>query len=92
MLAGLILNGNSFQFNGANYLDMERPWELKWQYRYHLPIFSWSETKPKEWRRYIDDIFSLWDSDEKDVDQFIEQPNKFHPTIKFTVEIQENEI
>ena len=22
-----------------------------------------SETKPKEWRRYIDDIFSPWDSD-----------------------------
>ena len=45
-----------------------------------------SETKPKEWRRYIDDIFSLWDSDEKDVDQFIEQANKFHPTIKFAAE------
>ena len=62
---------------------MEPPWELKWQY--HLPIFSWlklkqSETMPKEWRRYIDDIFSLWDSDKKDVDQFIEQANKFHPT------------
>ena len=30
--------------------------------------------------------------DEKDVDQFIEQANKFHPTIKFTAEISENEI
>ena len=28
----------------------------------------------------------------KDVDQFIEQANKFHPTIKFTAEISENEI
>ena len=51
-----------------------------------------SETKPREWRRYIDDIFSLWDSDEKDVDQFIEQASKFHPTIKFTAEVSENEI
>ena len=51
-----------------------------------------SETKPKEWRRCIDDIFSLCDSDKKDVDQFIEQANKFHPTIKFTAEIWENEI
>ena len=33
-----------------------------------------------------------WRSDEKDVDQFIEQANKFHPTIKFTAEISENEI
>ena len=28
----------------------------------------------------------------KDVDQFIEQANKFHPAIKFTPEISENEI
>ena len=40
--------------------------------------------KPKEWRRYIDDIFSLWDSNKKDVDQFIDQGNKFHCTINFT--------
>ena len=52
-----------------------------------------SETKPpKEWRRYIDDIFSLSDNDIKDVDRLIEQANKFHPTSKFTVEISENEI
>ena len=51
-----------------------------------------SETKPKKWRRYIDDILSLWDSDEKDVDQFIKRAKKFHPTVKFTAEISENEI
>ena len=79
---------------------MERPWEPKWQFNFanifmakiETTLIQQSETKPKEWRRYIDDIFSLWDSDEKDVDQFIEQANKFHPTIKFTAEISENEI
>ena len=55
-------------------------------------LIQQSETKPKEWRRYIDDIFSLWDSDEKELDQFIEQADKFHPTIKFRAEILENEI
>ena len=55
-------------------------------------LIQQSETKPKEWRRFIDDTFFLWDSDEKDVDQFIEQANKFHPIIKFTAEISENEI
>ena len=29
-------------------------------------LIQQSETKQKEWRRYIDDIFSLWDSDKKD--------------------------
>ena len=47
-------------------------------------LIQQSETKPKEWRRYTDDILSLWDSDNKDVDQFTEEANKFHPTIKFT--------
>jgi len=40
-------------------------------------LIQQSETKPKEWRRYIDDILSLWDNDKKDVDQFTEQANKF---------------
>ena len=55
-------------------------------------LIQQSETKPIEWKRYIDAIFSLLDSDKKDLDQFIEQANNFHPTIKFTAEISENEI
>ena len=50
-----------------------------------------SLTKQKEWRRYIDDIFSLWDSDKKDLDHFIKQATKFHHSIKFIVEISEND-
>ena len=55
-------------------------------------LIQQSKAKPKEWRRYIDGIISLWDSDKKDVDQCIEQANKFYPSIKFTAEISENEI
>ena len=50
-----------------------------------------SETKPREWRRYIDDVFSLWDCDRKEVDRFIKRVY-FHLTIKFTAEISENQI
>lgn len=51
----------------------------------------WGEckTKPREWKRYIDDIFPLWDSSRQEISPFIEQANKFHPTIKFTAEISE---
>ena len=55
-------------------------------------LIQQSETKPKEWRRYIDDILSLWDNDKKDVDQFTEQANKFPPAIKFMAKISDNEI
>ena len=40
-----------------------------------------SDTKPKLWKRYIDDIFSLWDSDKTQVDHLIEQASKFHTTM-----------
>ena len=51
-----------------------------------------SNTKPTEWKGYIDDVFSLWDCNRKDVELFIKEANNFHPTIKFTAEISENEI
>ena len=53
-------------------------------------IIQQSDTKPREWKRYIDDVFSLWDCDIKHVERFIAQANKFQPTIKFTAEISEN--
>ena len=51
-----------------------------------------SRIKPKVWKRYIDDVFSLWDVSRKDIDLFIEQANTFHPTIQLTAEISEKEI
>ena len=42
-------------------------------------------------KRYIDDIFSLWDINKPDSEQFIEQANSHHPTIKFTAEISVTE-
>ena len=100
-MLGLILNENSFQFNGENYLQthgtamgtkMAVSFAKTFMAKIETTLIQQSETKPKEWRRYIDDIFSLWDFHEKVVDQFIEQANKFYPTIKFTAEISENEI
>ena len=54
-------------------------------------ILSHSVQKPSIWKRYIDDIFSLWDISKADSEQFIEQANSYHPTIKFTAEISDTE-
>ena len=51
-----------------------------------------NNTKPRVWKRYIDDVFSLWDCNRNEVERFIEEANSFHPTIKFTAEISENQI
>ena len=54
-------------------------------------LLSRSTFKPLVWKRYIDDIFSLWDISREELKQFIEQANNHHPTIKFTAEISETE-
>ena len=48
--------------------------------------------KPLRWKRYIDDIFSLWNVDKEGIEEFITLANQHHPTIKFTAEISDKEI
>ena len=55
-------------------------------------MLNGSRIKPKVWKRYIDDVFSLLDVSKQDIYLFIEQANTFHPTIKFTAEISDKEI
>ena len=54
-------------------------------------ILNQSALKPLIWKRYIDDIFSLWTLNREGILQFIEQVNKHCPTIKFMAEISETE-
>ena len=100
-MLGLILNENSFQFNGENFLQthgtamgtkMAVSFANIFMAEIETKLIQQSDTKPREWKRYIDDVFSLWDCDRKNVERFIYQANKFHPTIKFTAEISENKI
>ena len=55
-------------------------------------IIRLSLNKPLVWKRYIDNIFSLWNIDKKSIGSFIELANNYHPTIKFTAEISDIEI
>ena len=54
-------------------------------------IINKSKIKPLEWKRYIDDVFSLWDTAREEIAQFILEANRLHPTIKFTAEISDKE-
>ena len=97
----LILKENSFQFNGENYLQthgtamgtkMAVAFANIFMADFETKLISQSRIKPIEWKRYIDDVFSLWNKSKQDINLFIEQANQFHPSIKFTAEISENEI
>jgi len=48
--------------------------------------------KPLVWKRFIADVFLLWNITKDEVDDLIERADKFHPTIKFTAEISGKEI
>ena len=54
-------------------------------------ILSRTVFKPTAWKRYTDDIVSLWDISKPDIEAFIEQAKLHHPTIKFTAEISDTE-
>ncbi|CAH3156297.1 unnamed protein product [Porites lobata] len=45
------------------------------------------DATPLVWKRFIDDIFSLWNVDKEEIYSFIELANNHHPTIKFTAEV-----
>ena len=48
-----------------------------------------SKIKPLEWKRYIDDVFSLWDTTREEIDRFILAAKRHHLAIHFTAEISE---
>ena len=97
-LLRLILQENSFQFNGRNYLrshgtamgtKVAVAFANIFMSAVETEIINKSKIKPLEWKRYIDDVFSLWDTNKEEIDQFILEANRHHPTIKFTAEISE---
>ena len=40
--------------------------------------------KPMVWRRYIDDVFMIWQHGEDELEDYMNKLNNFRPTIKFT--------
>ena len=55
-------------------------------------IISRSHFKPLTLKRYIDDVFSLWNINKEEINSFIELANSYHLTINFMAEISDREI
>ena len=63
----------------ASYANLFMGWfEETYVYSYRL--------QPVIWKRYIDDIFFIWQHGESGLRQFVEHLNQCHNTIKFTME------
>ena len=68
--------------------------EKKWQSLANIfmavvetEIIKRSHFKPLTWKRYVDDVFSLWNINKEEINSFIELANSYHLAIKFTDEI-----
>ena len=48
-----------------------------------LMLGAWKGKQPVLWKRYIDDIFFLWQGSKQELEDFITHMNNVHPTIKF---------
>ena len=96
-MLSFIRKENSFQFNGKDYLQTHGTATVLvllafadiFMVNIEKEILRQSTHTPLVWKRFIDDVFSLWNITKDEVDDFIEQTNKFHPTIKVTAEISE---
>ena len=89
----LILKENSFQTHGtAMGTKMAVSFANIFMAEVETDIINQSPNKPLIWKRYIDDIFSLWNTNKEAIHNFTKLANSFHPTIKFTAEISDTEI
>ena len=94
-LAEVVLKNNIFTFKEKT-LKQKRgtaigtkfapPYSILFMAELEEEVLSEIELKSYLWWRYIDDIFFLWEHEEKKLREFIEHLNEKHPTTKFTVE------
>ena len=84
----LNLTENSFQFNGKHYLRSHGTargtktavaFASIFMAHIETTILSKTVSKPTVWKRYIDDIFTVWDMSKPDTEAFVEQTNLHHP-------------
>ena len=100
-LLELVLRRNNFKFNGTQYLQIggtamgtrvAPTYANLFMRSLETKILNESEYKPTVWYRYIDDIFFIWEHGEDKLLIWLDYLNKYHSTIKFTVEYSKDEI
>lgn len=93
ILLAFFLTCNSLVLDGAHYIQHAGTVMRTWT----APTFAcsfmgsleaamlsgWFGVPPRKWRRYIDDIFFLWNGTEKELSHFVKYLNRFHSFLKF---------
>ena len=81
-MLSLILQENSFQFNGKDYLQthgtamgtkMAVAFANIFMAKIEKEILRQSDTKPIFWKRLIDDVISMWDTSRERIEDFLKK-------------------
>ena len=100
-LTECVLKNNIFEHNTSFYKQlrgtaigtkMAPPYAILFMGDLEEKILKDCDKKPLTWWRYIDDIFMLWQHGKKELENFLEFLNCYHPTIKFTADYSREEI
>ena len=90
-----ILTLNTFTFNGEHYLQTQGTamgtrigpsYANLFMAKLEETLLTQTTRSPRIWWRYIDDVFAIWDKGQDELENFLQQINTFHHTIKFTAE------
>jgi len=95
-LMQLILQENSFKLNEKHFVQthgitrgtkMAVAFPVIFMTDLEKRLLTVSPMKPFVWKRFIDEIFSLWNVPMEEVSIFVNFAKSFHPAIKFTCEM-----
>ena len=88
---------NYFKFNGKTLPTMGTRMALSYANLYMASLEKLLETAPQQtqpllWKRYIDNIFMIWQHNNTELTSFLQHINSLHPTIKFQYETSRDSI
>ena len=87
-MLSLILQENSFQFNGKDYLQthgtamgtkLAVAFANIFMVKIEKEILRQSDTKPIVWKRFIDDVISMWNTSRDKIEDFLAKGRQFSP-------------
>ena len=100
-LLNLILKENSFRFDGQHYLQLHGvamgtktavSFANIYMANLERKFLATSPVKPLHYKRFIDDIGSIFLCSREEMSRFETFLNAFHPTIKFTLNISDSQM
>ena len=94
-LAKFVLQNNYFEFNGevqqqisgtAIGTKFTPPYACIFMDQIESEFLKTQQHQPLVWFRYIDDIFFIWTHCREKLEGYLDNFNKFHPNLRFTLE------